>query len=118
MMHTVRQQTSNSKYTKEQSQRFGTKIPVAGTQESREDTLNRYVSEFGYSRTSLIAKLSSEGVYIRKPILTKSGDSIVRKCDLVSKLAELMGEDEDVVGSLEKVTKPVLQKLIDKLTNQ
>jgi hypothetical protein len=65
---------------------------------------------------SLIAKLSSMGLYKKQPYLTKQGVPSVRKSELVDKIGELIGEDIEALDSLEKCNKRVLELLIKHLT--
>lgn len=68
------------------------------------------------SERSLIAKLSSMGLYKKQPYLTKMGTPSVRKSALVDQIAELCGEDSGQLESLEKCNKRVLEILIKHLT--
>lgn len=68
------------------------------------------------SERSLIAKLSSMGLYKKQPYLTKMGTPSVRKSELVDQIAELTGEDSESLDSLEKCNKRVLELLIKHLT--
>lgn len=68
------------------------------------------------SERSLIAKLSSMGLYKKQPYLTKMGTPSIRKSELVDQIAELTGEDSESLDSLEKCNKRVLELLIKHLT--
>jgi hypothetical protein len=68
------------------------------------------------SERSLIAKLSSMGLYRKQPYVTKMGTPSIRKSTLVEEIATLCGEDPLVFDSLEKCNKSVLQLLIKHLT--
>lgn len=68
------------------------------------------------SERSLIAKLSSMGLYKKQPYLTKQGLPSIRKSELVDKIATLCGEDVETLESLEKCNKHVLEILIKHLT--
>ena len=68
------------------------------------------------SERSLIAKLSSMGLYKKQPYLTKMGTPSIRKSELVDQIAELTGEDSEALDSLEKCNKRVLEILIKHLT--
>lgn len=65
---------------------------------------------------SLIAKLSSMGLYKKQPYLTKQGTPSIRKSELVDQIADLCGEDIESFESLEKCNKRVLELLIKHLT--
>ena len=61
---------------------------------------------------SVIAKLSSLGVYHKKQYVNKRGEVPVKKSAHIEHIAELLGCDEELLESLEKVNKQVL-KLIE-----
>lgn len=65
---------------------------------------------------SIIAKLSSLGVYTKKPYLNKRGETPVKKSEQIAKLAQLLDVDESQLESLEKVNKTVLELLATNLT--
>jgi hypothetical protein len=64
---------------------------------------------------SVIAKLSSLGVYQRKQYRDKLGNPVVLKERLLEDLAALLAVPVDRLESLEKATKPVLKLLIERL---
>ena len=61
---------------------------------------------------SIIAKLSSLGVYNKKSYVNKRGELPVKKSEHIARIAKLLDCDEDILESLEKVNKQVL-KLIE-----
>ena len=65
---------------------------------------------------SIIAKLSSLGVYQKKQYLNKRGELPVKKSQHIDKLATLLDVPPDQLESLEKVNKQVLVLLEKKLT--
>ncbi len=65
---------------------------------------------------SIIAKLSSLGVYQKKQYLNKRGEVPVKKSEHIERLAELLQVPSDQLESLEKVNKQVLVLLERKLT--
>ena len=67
---------------------------------------------------SLIAKLSSLGVYQKKGYLTKRGEVPVKKGEHIETLAQLLEVAPEMLESLEKVNKSVLVLLINKLRSQ
>jgi len=64
---------------------------------------------------SVIAKLSSLGVYQKKQYLNKRGELPVKKSEHIDRLAELLDVPPDQLESLEKVNKQVLVLLQRKL---
>jgi len=65
---------------------------------------------------SVIAKLSSLGVYQKKSYLNKRGEIPVKKEEYIDRLAVLLNVSIDRLESLEKVNKNVLKLLEDALT--
>ncbi len=64
--------------------------------------------ELGVSDRSVIAKLSSLGIYVKKPYLTKQGSLPVPKADYIDRIGKLLEIDPCILDSLEKVTKQAL----------
>lgn len=64
---------------------------------------------------SVIAKLSSLGVYKKKEYLTKRGEVPVKKEEYIERIAALLEVSSDILESLEKVNKGVLMLLASKL---
>ena len=77
-------------------------------------TVDRLAEEHNKSARSIIAKLSSAGVYQAPPRLSKTGDPIVRKEDLAKEIGDWFGVD---VPSLAKAGKLELQALHKALSN-
>lgn len=65
--------------------------------------------KFGKAARSIVAKLSREGVYIKKTYTTKQGGVPVSKEQHVKAIAAFIGCDADKLESLEKANKGVLQ---------
>lgn len=57
---------------------------------------------------SVIAKLSSLGIYERKKYLTKRGEVPVKKEEYITRISALLGVNQEILESLEKVNKNVL----------
>ena len=77
------------------------------------ETVEVLANEFGKSVRSIIAKLSREGVYVAQPKVTKTGEPVVRKAELV---AQLEAHFEVAMPTLVKASKADLQKLVDTLS--
>lgn len=67
---------------------------------------------------SVIAKLSSLGVYQKKSYLNKRGEVPVKKEQYITQLAALLGVDETQLDSLEKCNKGVLVMIIKALNQK
>ena len=74
------------------------------------ETVDILAKQFGKTVRSIIAKLSREGVYIAQPRVTKSGEPVVRKAELVAQINAHLGEE---FPTLVKASKVDLQKLVD-----
>ena len=107
---------SNSKYTAEQTTDLVTEYTSAQNQLGRDTVVQSFATKFNLPEASIRSKLGHEKVYISKARTDKTGDPIISKSALVTQIAELLGEPEDIVGSLEKANKPTLKKLIARLT--
>ena len=64
---------------------------------------------------SIIAKLSSLGVYKKKEYTTKRGEIPVKKEEYIERIAKLLDVNAEILESLEKVNKSVLQLIERKL---
>ena len=65
---------------------------------------------------SVIAKLSSLGVYEKKTYVNKRGELPTKKSQHIDRIAELLEVDAETLESLEKVNKGVLKLIELKLT--
>lgn len=84
---------------------------------SAKDIASALSEEFNESVTerSVIAKLSHHGVYKKKAYLTKRGEAPIKKAEYVDMLAKLLGTEPDILESLEKVNKSVLELIYSKI---
>ena len=73
------------------------------------ETVDIFAEELGKNARSVIAKLSREGVYVTQPKVTKRGEPVIKKAELVSELCTILGIDESEIATLEKATKADLQ---------
>jgi hypothetical protein len=64
---------------------------------------------------SIIAKLSSLGVYRKKTYTNKRGEVPVKKSEHIERIADLLDCDLELLESLEKVNKLVLKLIEQKL---
>lgn len=96
------------KYTKEQTDQLTTLYqsgkPVA-----------EIAQVFSVPERSVIAKLSSLGVYQKKSYLNKRGEIPVKKEVYLEQIAILLGKDIEVLESLEKCNKSVLKVILEAL---
>ena len=80
------------------------------------ETVDTIAEELGKNARSVIAKLSREGVYVTQPKVTKRGEPVIKKAELVSELCTMLGIDQSEIATLEKATKADLQNLINRLS--
>jgi hypothetical protein len=67
--------------------------------------------QFSVPTRSIIAKLSSLGLYKRKEYVNKQGEPPIKKEVYVENIAKLLGANLELLESLEKVNKNVLKML-------
>jgi len=72
-------------------------------------TVDALADKFDKTPRSIIAKLSALGIYVKAERVTKRGEPIVRKDELVAQVQASLGFE---VPSLVKMTKVDLQNLI------
>ncbi len=77
------------------------------------ETVDALAKKLGKSVRSIIAKLSREGVYIAQPKVTKTGEPVVRKAELVSVVEAHFGI---ALPTLVKASKADLQRLVDTIS--
>jgi len=73
-------------------------------------TVDALAEKFGKTPRSIIAKLSALGIYVKVERVTKRGEPVVRKDELVAQVQKSLGFE---VPSLAKMTKVDLQNLIN-----
>ena len=78
--------------------------------------VQQIATELDVPERSIIAKLSSLGVYHKKPYLNKRGEPPVKKSEQIQRLATMLEVDVEQLESLEKVNKTVLTLLEQNLT--
>ena len=96
-------------YTEEMVNDMTTQYTANPTRE----TVDALAEQFGKTTRSIIAKLSREGVYVAQPKVTKSGEPVVRKAELVAQIEETLG---GTFPTLVKASKADLQNLVDTLS--
>lgn len=71
--------------------------------------------KYELSERSVIAKLSSLGLYKKKPYVNKRGEHPIKKEEYVEKIAKLLNTDICMLESLEKTNKNVLKMIVEAL---
>lgn len=82
------------------------------------ESVKELAGALGVPDRSVIAKLSSLGVYQKKSYLNKRGEVPVKKSQHIEDLAVLLGVDVERLESLEKCNKGVLVLIIDALRSR
>ena len=77
------------------------------------ETVELIAENFGKSVRSVIAKLSREGIYVSQPRVTKTGEPVVRKSELV---AQIEAHFEIEIPTLVKASKADLQTLLNSIS--
>jgi len=77
------------------------------------ETVEALAAEMGKTVRSIIAKLSREGVYVAQPKVTKTGEPVVRKAELV---AQINAKFDSEFPTLVKARKVDLQNLINHIS--
>jgi len=105
----------NMKYTKEITDKIG--LLYTHQKLSVRDICTTLGAEVGeiIPERSIIAKLSSMGIYKKKQYLTKRGEIPVRKSEYIEKIAQILEVDVEQLESMEKLNKSVLIMLLDNL---
>jgi Zn-dependent peptidase ImmA (M78 family) len=96
------------KYTPEQTQELQN-LYQAGS------PVSELAQRYGVPERSIIAKLSSLGIYQKKQYVSKTGEPPIKKETLVEELARVLAVDILLLDSLEKCNKRVLKILLDRL---
>lgn len=92
------------KYTKEITDKLVQEYKSAPTPQ----TVEKLASEFSVPARSIIAKLSSLGVYQKRQYLNKRGEPPTKKSEHIERIAHLLNMNLELLESLEKVNKSVL----------
>lgn len=71
--------------------------------------------EIGVPVRSVIAKLSSMGIYQRQRYVSKTGEPPIKKDELIERLGTLMNRPPEYLESLSKCNKVVIRELISLL---
>ena len=99
---------ATANYTEAQTE----KMVAQYTESPNRETVEAIAKSLGKNTRSVIAKLSREGIYVSQPRVTKSGEPVVRKSELVAQIEDHFGIE---VPTLVKASKADLQELINHL---
>lgn len=76
-------------------------------------TVEAFATKFGKTARSIVAKLAKEQVYVSKA--KEAGKREMLKAEMVSKIAALVGRNDEQMESLEKATGPALMAVLNTL---
>lgn len=96
-------------YTKEQTLGMVLDYETATNDAERKMAVEEIAANLGKTVRSVRQKLVREGVYQSPTKKTKAGTSVERKSQIVEDIADTLGVEADVIGSLEAATKPTLE---------
>jgi hypothetical protein len=80
-------------------------------------TVEEIATVYDVPPRSVIAKLSSLGVYKKKTYVNKNGEAPVKKEVYIERIAQLLDANIELLDSLEKVNKRVLVMITNALEN-
>ncbi len=89
-----------------------TRMSVAYDTNPTRATVDALAEEFDKTPRSIIAKLSALGLYVKPERVTKRGEPVILKEELVTKIQNAVGRE---LPSLAKMTKPDLSQLVEAL---
>ena len=75
---------------------------------STPETVKELAKELEVSDRSVIAKLSSLGIYVKKSYLNKQGEVPIPKNEYIDRISKLLDIDPSIMDSMENVTKMCL----------
>lgn len=105
----------NVNFTAEQTQAIVTAYNAAvesgADYEARSKVVQALADELGKGSRSIVAKLSREGVYLKKEYVAKTGEPVASRDDIATAIAAQVGMSEGEAESLAKANKTALSKL-------
>ena len=99
------------KYDKETTDRL-IALYAGGTNKN----IDEIAATLSVPKRSIIAKLSSLGLYHKAPYVNKQGEPPIKKEEYIEKIAEIMDVNLEILDSLEKCNKNVLKLLLEALS--
>jgi 3-hydroxyacyl-CoA dehydrogenase len=104
-------------YTPEQELKLREVYQPEDTQEERDEQVAELANEMDKKVRSIVAKLSRMGIYVAKVRVTKSGEAVEHKKDIVADIAKAVGAATGSFASFSKATKADLQAFSKALTS-
>lgn len=79
-------------YTEAQVKELSDAYTEVETEAERDEVIEKFSQKFNKTKRSIIAKLSKEGIYIKKETSKKTGAIVIKKEDLESRIIEAANE--------------------------
>lgn len=98
-------------YTAEQTAKLVEAYTAAESQADRDAVVSSMATEMGKSVASIRAKLSREGVYVKKEATRKDGTPVVKKDEFATAIGNILKLSEPDVDSLAKANRKALQTI-------
>ena len=102
-------------YTPEMVSRMVEVYTAAESDDARAAAVELLATEFNRKPQSVRMRLVREGVYVAKAYKAKNGGEPVTKEDLVTRIAQAIGTDDELSG-LERAAKNTLHLILDAVT--
>lgn len=108
------------KYTEEQEKELRSLYESleGDSPEIVKESLTRWATENGKGYRSVVAKLTSMGIYSKPGYVTKTGKAAIKKDHLVNAIAAVLGVAAELVDDLTKVNKATLERLLEALNSK
>ena len=81
------------------------------------ETVSAFAEKFGKTTKSIIAKLSREGVYVKKTNVRKDGTKVEKKDTTADAIGAILQLSEADASSLTKANRSALQAIFNALAN-
>lgn len=105
--------TAKTAYTADQTAQLVETYTAADSADARDAIVAEMAAEFGKSIKSVIAKLSREGVYVKKVPTRKDGTAVIKKDDVADRIGEILNLSEPDTASLSKANRKALIAIRD-----
>jgi hypothetical protein len=102
-------------YTPEMEAEMKEAYKAAWGDAERAEVVGAMAAKFGKSLQSIRSKMSRSGYYKKPERVTKAGGVVIKKAELVDKIAEKLNVPAERIESLEKATKDVLSLVLENL---
>jgi len=104
-------------YTAEQTTAMVAAYSAAETEADRAAVVAAQAKLLGKSEASIRAKLSREGVYIKKEAKRKDGTPVQKKDEFATAIGKILRLSEGDTDSLAKANRKALESIFDALAN-